>query len=137
MFADEVPAREDLVEREDRAGPERFRVEVRSGRADGIVTPVGELDLATAETLERVVGDVADAGAALLVLDLRRLSFMDCSGLHVLLRSQSRARRADARLVIACGPGQVRRLLTMTGADQGLEIVENLKSVRPIGGARV
>jgi len=107
-------------------GPEGFRVEIRSVREGAVVVPVGELDLATLEPLERAVREVEDAGNPPLTFDLRGLSFMDCSGLRVLVGPQAHARATRARLTVACGPGQVRRLLKLTGVDQRLEIVEHL-----------
>lgn len=71
------------------------------------------------------------AGTPPLILDLRELSFMDFSGLSVLLRTQARADTTHARLTIACGARQVRRLLKLTGANRRLEIVARRTRLNP------
>ena len=80
---------------------EPFAVEVQRRDHVTVVQPRGELDMATVETL-RTALDVAIAETlraldgfetgARLVLDLRRLSFIDSTGLHL----AGRARRASA-----------------------------------------
>lgn len=59
-----------------------------------------------------------------LVLDLRALRFMDSSGVHVIVNAAIRARRGKRRLLVVCGPPQVNRRLTLSGASEVLEIVE-------------
>jgi anti-anti-sigma factor len=76
-------------------------VETRSRRDGGVVTPIDELALTTAQPLERALREVEAVGTPPLMLDLHQLSFIDCSGLHVLLRTQSRAAKTYARFVVA------------------------------------
>jgi anti-sigma B factor antagonist len=91
--------------------------------ADGWVLKVGgELDLATAPALAARLRELDDAGSKRLVVDLRALEFMDCSGLRVLVAARTRARRRDGRFEVACGQDQVQRLLKLTGADLVLEL---------------
>jgi anti-sigma B factor antagonist len=112
-------------------GPEGFSVEIYSECDGAVVRPVGELDVATSGPLERAIRQVEDAGTPPLMLDLRGLSFMDCSGLRVLVGTRAHAPGAHARLTVACGPGQVRRLLKLSGVDQRFEIVEHLTISNP------
>jgi anti-anti-sigma factor len=85
----------------------------RDGAASVRLT--GELDLATACRLEQALHD-AQAEASEVVLDLRDLTFLDCSGMRVILAAAQRARRAGHRLTVVPGPGQVDRVFTLTGA---------------------
>jgi hypothetical protein len=62
--------------------PEPFRVEAQTGRDRTAVAPVGELDLATAGPLQDALNELEAAGSERLVLDLRRVSFMDWWGLR-------------------------------------------------------
>lgn len=105
--------------------PEPFRIDVFAAGGRVRVAPVGELDLATAVALQDLLGELAADEPDVLVLDLSGLSFMDCAGLRILLETQMRARQTGLLLSVVCGPGQVRRLLAMSGVDQGLEIVEH------------
>ena len=72
--------------------PAAFAVSVeRHGRRTTVAVR-GELDVATAPALERVLVDHARRGGP-VVLDLRELSFIDASGLGLLLRTNAHARR--------------------------------------------
>lgn len=99
-----------------------------------VVIPIGERDLVTVGPVEQALMELEDTGTARLVLDLHRLSFMDRSGLHVLLRARARSRHTGTRLELACGPGQVKRLLELTGLDREFEIAELPTSLSPIDG---
>ena len=61
------------------------------------VAPVGELDIATVYKLESEVARLLESGFARIVLDLRGLSFIDSTGLCLVLRL---AARSDACLAI-------------------------------------
>jgi anti-sigma B factor antagonist len=103
---------------------------LRDGGLDAAwVHAVGELDLATAQQLEQTLR-LAELRAQRVVLDLRELDFMDCSGMHVIVDASIRARRPGRRLVLVRGPSRVDRVLTLTGASDVLEIVD-LDPVQP------
>src|SRR3954470_24293140 len=53
-----------------------------------VVAPVGELDLATAHSLGAALAAAADRGAQRVMLDLRRLTFVDSSGIGVIVKFQ-------------------------------------------------
>jgi anti-sigma B factor antagonist len=105
--------------------PEPFRIERLAVRGCVLVAPIGELDLATAGPLHDLLTELTADEPDVFVLDLSRLSFMDCSGLRVVLETQLRARHAGLPLSVVCGPGQVRRLLALSDADGGLDIIEH------------
>jgi anti-sigma B factor antagonist len=86
------------------------------------VTVSGELDLASASELDRSLSGVQNDGRT-VVLDLRRVSFMDSSGLRVILSADARARSADSRLVLIEGPPGVQRVFHVTLLDRRLEFV--------------
>lgn len=71
----------------------------------------GEIDLLTAQPLSARLDVLTGGPCPDLVLDLRRLSFIDCAGLGVLCRARNRtaARHGSFRLV-GGGPGFLRIL---------------------------
>jgi anti-sigma B factor antagonist len=76
----------------------------------------GEVDLATAALLREVLLPALEHGSGPVVIDLSEVSFMDSSGLHVLVDAHRRLSPQDRRLAIACREhGQVRRLLALVG----------------------
>lgn len=84
-----------------------------SRSVDGWIV-VGEIDASTAPTLEKAFDDLPD-GNGRVVLDLSDVSFIDSSGLRVLI---ALARRADeeGRPVVLDRPSPaVARLLDITG----------------------
>jgi anti-sigma B factor antagonist len=92
--------------------PEPFEVEVRPARGRVVVIARGELDLATADRVADAIEELLEAGFHEIVLDLRRVSFMDSSGLRVVI-GQSRRPNVDLHLVDGSGP--VARLFDLTG----------------------
>jgi anti-anti-sigma factor len=83
----------------------------------------GELDLASSPRLAQTLGE-ALLDARLVVLDLRELTFMDASGVHVIVDSAGDARQAEKRLVLVRGAANVDRVLTLVGACEQVEIVD-------------
>jgi anti-sigma B factor antagonist len=84
----------------------------------------GELDIATAPQLDHALGR-AQADAALVILDLRELQFMDSSGGHLIAAASGRAGQAGGRLVVVRGPVQVGRIFALVGLDRQLELVDH------------
>jgi anti-anti-sigma factor len=75
----------------------------------------GELDLATAGRLQAVL---AEPAAPSVVVDLRGLTFMDSTGVRVLLQASEDASRAGWRLgFVMPRDGEVRTTLSETGID--------------------
>jgi len=102
-----------------------FNVERRDGESAVVIEVSGELDLASSPALEQELEQGAGSDAELLVVDLRRLEFMDSTGLSVLVRAHQRAAEAERRLVVVKGPPQVQRLLDLTGVADRLTLVDS------------
>jgi anti-sigma B factor antagonist len=102
----------------------RLKTEVKQedGRAD--VALRGELDLATLPIAERAVEKV-DGAATTLVLDLRKLTFIDSSGLRLILTTAEKWGGDSRRLFIVRGPAQVERVFELTGAGARLNVIED------------
>ena len=84
----------------------------------------GEFDLSNATQLEDAIKEVERDRPALLVLDLRELTFMDSTGLRVMVSADARARDDARRLAVVQGPESVHRVFRITGLDDHLDIVE-------------
>jgi anti-sigma B factor antagonist len=93
-------------------------------RGDAVhVVMSGELDISTAQRLEEDLKRVEADKPATTVLDLQQLSFMDSTGLRLLIMADSRARAEDRRLVIVQGNEMVQRVMRLTRLDERLNIV--------------
>lgn len=97
-----------------------FEVDVKPAAGGTIVTVTGELDVASSQTLEQELATLQ--GAALIVVDLRGLTFIDSTGLGVLVRAHQLAREQSRHLALVPGDGQVQRLLSLTGLQNELLI---------------
>ena len=100
---------------------------------DGLahVVLTGELDLSTIDKVEQELARVERERPAVVALDLSRLTFLDSSGLRVIVSADKRARRENRRLVVVRGPESVQRVFSITHLDQQLELVEDLSSLDP------
>ena len=85
----------------------------------------GELDIATTAGADAELRRVEQGGARVIVLDLRGLTFMDSTGLRLLVSADARARGGEHRLAIARGPAAVQRVLELTGLDARLDVIDD------------
>lgn len=81
-----------------------------------VVTPAGEIDLASAPLLKSNLVGLLDEGFTRFVVDLSEVRYLDSTGLGVLI-AFSRRLSEDAQLVLAAAPDQVIGLLKLTGLD--------------------
>jgi anti-sigma B factor antagonist len=93
----------------------------KAGSCAAWVHVAGELDLATSSELDEVLRDT-QRSARLVVLDLRELTFIDSSAVHVILHAAGRARREGGRLILVRGPSQVDVVFTLTGTSDKVSI---------------
>jgi anti-sigma B factor antagonist len=105
------------------SSPFEVSVEQRKGAVHVVLT--GELDISTATRLEDDLRRVEAERPELIVLDLQGLSFMDSTGLRLLISADSRARGEGRRLAIVQGNEMVQRVLRLTRLDERLNIVED------------
>ena len=87
-----------------------LRVDVHPQRDHVCVVPVGELDLATAPAIEQQLHELRDSGFDRIVLDLRKLTFMDSKGIALILAEDEVARSAGRELLLVGGPATKRIL---------------------------
>lgn len=104
-------------------------LETRPG--EGLVQVVlrGELDLSTVEKVEEELRRVEGDEVRVLVLDLSALSFLDSTGLRLMVTAHQRAQKESRRLVIVKGPETVHRVFTITKLDEKLEMVDDVSEV--------
>lgn len=99
-----------------------FNVEVSRDERGVVISVSGELDLATSPVLDAALIR-AGAAAERVTLDLRKVSFMDSTGLSVLVKAQRHATESDQPLVVMTGNDQVLRLLNLTGVADRLTLI--------------
>ena len=103
-------------------------LEVDTQERDGLVQVSlrGELDLSTADKVEDELRRIEDRADKLLVLDLSGLTFLDSTGLRLMVTADQRARKAGRRLALVKGPETVHRVFTITKLDERLQMVDDV-----------
>jgi anti-sigma B factor antagonist len=95
--------------------PEPFRCDVEPVHGWIRVRPHGELDLASADQLDGKLRELRETGFDQIELDLSSLTFMDSTGLRIVLAWDDVARRDGMHLRLVPGPPAVQRVFEVTG----------------------
>jgi anti-sigma B factor antagonist len=96
-------------------------------RGDGVhVQLTGELDISSASGVESRLIEVEQREPARLFLDLRRVNFIDSTGLSLIINADARARKAGRRLTIVSGDGVPRRILRTVGLEDRLDVLNEM-----------
>jgi anti-sigma B factor antagonist len=82
----------------------------------------GELDVGTVAELAQPLRDAIARGKTAVVVDLGELTFIDSTGLMVLLNGLRRLIREGGRLALVCTNPTVLRLFEITGTDSTFTI---------------
>jgi anti-sigma B factor antagonist len=81
----------------------------------------GELDLASGPLLEQALGAAEALHPATIVLDFRDLTFIDSTGLHIIVRAHTRATENGRELTVVNTADPVRKVFEVSGVDRLLE----------------
>ena len=95
---------------------EALGIQVRwHGRQSCVITVAGELDVATAPDLMERLREILDENPQRLVIDLDQVTFLDSTGLGVLVSAYQRmSRRADG-FVLVCHRRSSLKVMQITG----------------------
>jgi anti-sigma B factor antagonist len=91
-----------------------FAVSIRRTPTEVIVAVDGEVDLSTASLLREALGSIDEVDVA---IDAAGLSFIDSSGLSVLVGAAKRLASAGHTLAVRNAPKSIRRVLEITSLD--------------------
>lgn len=105
---------------------EPFSLEFARDAGTVVVRVAGELDVATAPTLRRALhGLIEEQGALSVRLDLRRMSFVDSTGMSVFLGGLRRLRQKGGELTLANPRRSSLRALEIVGLTQIFTIIDD------------
>jgi anti-anti-sigma factor len=102
--------------------PSRTWVDERRVGRHAVLNAEGELDRTTVAELEAAIDAADHPGLTEIWIDMTETSFMDSSGVRLLLDTRARLAASFRQLVVICPPGPVLRLLAATAAPLDLEI---------------
>jgi anti-sigma B factor antagonist len=99
-------------------GDQQFEA-IRSNRPGvAVLAARGEIDVASAPELERSLSDLIVEGAEILVVDTSEVSFIDSTGLGVLIGAEKQMRKGGRQLRLVVTQPQIIKLLALTGLDE-------------------
>jgi anti-sigma B factor antagonist len=108
---------------EDSVQPPLFAVESFDQDGVRVVVVSGEVDLASAPALVERLGLDADAPAVRTVVDLCEVTFVDSTGLSVLIRARRAVHAVDGAIAFVCRPDtKPARLFDVTGLRSALDV---------------
>ena len=94
-----------------------LRVRIANDGHHCTVEPEGEVDLSNAGVLEQAIQQVEPSSAETITVDLRRMHFIDLSGVRAILNADA---RLEGRLRLVKGPPAVQSVFQLTGAEAEL-----------------
>lgn len=94
-----------------------------------VITVSGEVDLASSPQLDDAIISALNAGAKAVAIDLTDVSFMDSSGLGVIVRGLKRCREAEIDLDLVITNERVLKVFGITGLDQVIPIHSSISDI--------
>jgi anti-anti-sigma factor len=106
--------------------PDTFRFDIARSDDEAVMVAAGEIDLASSPDLRRELHGMLDDGTRTIVLDLTAVTFIDSSGLGVLVGVLKRVNENGdgGRLELRGLSGPVRRVFEITGLHEVFDVVE-------------
>jgi anti-anti-sigma factor len=97
----------------------------------------GELDLASAPTIEQILRELCAEGAKEIVLDLSQLAFIDSTGLRAILTGMAVCEQHVCDFSLIPGTSAVQRVFELTGLAEKLPFREpgETSPTRPLSPA--
>ncbi len=94
-----------------------------------VIEVSGEVDLATAPLLRERLESHLEAGATSVVVDLRATTFLDSTGLGVLVTALKRCRESGGELHLVAVDPRLLKLFAITGLQDTFSISDSVETV--------
>jgi anti-sigma B factor antagonist len=118
--------RQDTLSRVQKRLPHTLTVQVRRDGNTVFVRVAGELDLAAEEPLGELLDELSsEPGVNCLIADFRPITFLDSSGLRLLLKIEMQSRGDDFDFALIPPHGQAAQALKLSGVDKLIKLRES------------
>jgi anti-anti-sigma factor len=94
-----------------------------------VIRAEGELDLSNVSEVRSLVAVQCELRPAVLIFDLRDLTYMDSSGLGVLVGAKRRLASGDGEVLIITQQSAVLKALSLSGLDRIIRIFPDEESL--------
>ena len=101
---------------------QELRITAAAEEGSQVLCLAGEIDMASAPELQRACMAAVDEGAKRVVLDTAEVTFIDSTGLGVIIALQKRLRAEGGETFIRSPSSVVRRLIDVTSLDRVVSI---------------
>lgn len=89
-----------------------------------VIAAIGDLDLSSAAALDAEVRAVEATDVDQIIIDLSGVTFMDSTGLRLLVQADARSRADSNRLRLVRGSRRVQRVFELTNTEAMLPFVD-------------
>jgi anti-sigma B factor antagonist len=94
--------------------------------SSAVVAVAGEIDVYTSPVLQEKLVEVLRDGSSNIVLDLSKVTFLDSTGLGVLITALKRCRNAEGDLELVTAQPNVLKVLEITGLNDVFQVRPSL-----------
>ena len=94
-----------------------------------VVSVSGEVDLSTSSQLDEAVVDAIQQDTNHLTIDLANVSFLDSSGLGVIVKALKRSNEASIKFDVVASNERVLKVFAITGLDTVISIYSDLSAI--------
>jgi anti-sigma B factor antagonist len=102
----------------------QLNVETRIDGDLGVIEAMGEIDMASAGMLRQAVTDLLGKGVSRLVLDMTTVTFIDSTGLGILVGARKKLQHLQGSFSVVCQSPRILRLFNITGLAAALSVYE-------------
>jgi anti-sigma B factor antagonist len=95
-----------------------------------VLTLVGEVDVYTAPSLKEKLVDNIESGCSNVLVDMEKVTFIDSSGLGVLVSGLRRARERGGSVRILCTRENILKIFRITGLDKVFPIFSDIDKAK-------
>jgi anti-anti-sigma factor len=111
-----------LVSRGELSAADLLEIEIERVETHALVILAGEVDVSTIGKLYEELAELTRAGVCHVALNVAEVTFLDSSGISLLVTEHKRAKSMNGELIIFSPSHELRRLLQITGLDIYLNI---------------
>ena len=97
-----------------------FEIRARDSHDRHVIQPHGALDLATAGQLHAGLTAALERSTQTIVLDLSQLTFIDSSGIHLIMRAIHLTAQHEREFFLLRGPRQIQATFDLAGITDRL-----------------
>jgi anti-sigma B factor antagonist len=103
----------------------QFEVTVPERSGLSVLKVRGEIDVASAPDFGSSLSDFIGSGPELVIVDMSEATFIDSTGLGVLISAEKQIRHAGKDLRLVVTHPQITKLLELTGLDQVFTVLSS------------